>query len=133
MEKKHREIIVDGIQYGWIVNHAGTVVTVYEDKEEAFTLKAKITPNEDGITGVTPKYVAESIREANKALAEFELMETLDKEWSAFLDTIPWNDWGLTIAESNKIFKSRRRKWMNKMIKKYNCSMALLLVKYKHD
>ena len=133
MEKKHREIIVDGVQYGWTVNYAGDVVTVWEGKEEAFTLKAKVTPNEDGFTGVTPKYVAERIREANKALAEFELMETLDTEWTAFLDTVPWDGYGRTIAESNVIFNSKRRKWMNKMIKKYNCSMALLLVKYKHD
>ena len=80
MEKKHRDIVVDGKQYGWIANYQGKeiIVKVYKDKKGYFNKSVRMSE-------ITPADVAEFIKEYNNNLAHIELGETLDKEWTAFL------------------------------------------------
>ncbi len=128
MEKKHRDIVIDDIKYVWTIIRAGKeqYVQVWKDKKQYFSQSFRLS-------GVTPADIADAIKEYNEALRQIELRETLDVEWTAFLATVPWDGYGSTIAESSKIFDSKRRKWMQKMIKKHGCTMSLLLIRYKHD
>lgn len=128
MEKKHRDIVVDGQQYGWIASYLGKdiIVKVYKDKKEYFSKAVRMT-------SITPVHVADFIKEYNEAIRQIELRETLDKEWTAFLNTIPWNGSGSTIAESNRIFDGKRKYWMKKMIKKHNAEISMLEDRYEHD
>ena len=128
MEKKHRCIVVDGQDYGWIASYQGKeiVVKVFKDKKGYFTQSVRMA-------SVTPADVAGFIKEYNQNLAQIELRETLDKEWSAFLRTVPWDGYGGTIAESNRIFDFRRKKWTKKMVEKHKTSAAPLLLRYGTD
>lgn len=127
MKKKHRDIIVDGQHYGWIANYLGKdiVVKVYKDKKEYFYKSVRMPE-------ITPADVSEFIQEYNETIRQFELKETLDKEWTVFLRTVPWDGYGSTIAESNIIFDSKRRKWMNNMIKKHGVEFADLETRYNN-
>lgn len=64
---------------------------------------------------------------------DVELNETLNKEWTKFLDTVPWDGYGSTIAESNIIFDSKRKSWMKKMVKKHGVKISELEDRYAHD
>jgi len=57
-------------------------------------------------------------------------LEDLDKEWTKFLDTIPWNQEGLSISESNRQFEIKRRAWMKRMAKTYDIELQLIEKKY---
>ena len=57
-------------------------------------------------------------------------LEDLDKEWTKFLDTIPWNQEGLTISESNRLFEIKRNAWMKRMAKTYDIELQLIEKKY---
>lgn len=72
-------------------------------------------------------------KKPNEALAEYELMETLDKEWSEWLRGVPWDGYGFSIAESTRIFDYKRMKWMKKMVKKHNATMPFLIKRYQND
>jgi len=60
-------------------------------------------------------------------------LDELNKEWTAFLDTIPWDGCGDSIARSNRIFDSKRNIWMKKMVKKHGVTMDELNRLYNHD
>ena len=127
MEKKHRDIVVDGQQYGWTLYNNGkeNYVEVWKDKKTYFTKMFR----QDS---VTPADIAEAIKEFNENMKQIELDETISKEWTAFLDTIPWNS-DYSIPESNRIFEGKRKAWMKKMVKKHNVEMTLLESKYVHN
>jgi len=57
--------------------------------------------------------------------------EDLDKEWTKFLDSIPWNQEG-TIPEINKRFEVKRMAWIRRMAKTYDVSIDDLIYKYIH-
>ena len=57
-------------------------------------------------------------------------LEDLDKEWTKFLDTIPWNQEGLSISESNRQFEVKRSAWMRRMAKTYDIELVLIEKKY---
>ena len=128
MKKKYRDIVVDDVQYGWTVYSGGKEqdVQVWKDKKELFSTRFRVT-------SITPKDITDAIKEYNKNIKQIELNETLDKKWSAFLNTIPWRGYGSTIAESNRIFSALRKKWMQKMVKMYGADMTMLIKKYIHD
>jgi len=128
MEKKHRDIVVDDQKYGWTMNDGGKeqYVQVWKDKKVVYRQTFRQT-------SVTPADIEELIRGGLKAEAEFRLLETLNKEWTAFLDTVPWSGYGSTIAESNIIFSGKRKYWMKKMVKKHNVEMNVLEDRYAHD
>ena len=63
---------------------------------------------------------------------DYNILEELNKEWTAFLDSIPWNS-GNSIAESNRIFVSRRNVWMQRMRKKYDVTLEQLKHHFVHD
>ena len=128
MKKKYRNIVVDDVQYGWTIYGDGKEqdVQVWKDKKELFSTNFRVT-------SITPKDIADAIKEYNKNIKQIELNETLDKKWSAFLNTIPWRGYGSTIAESNRIFSILRKKWMKKMIKKYGVTMENLNKRFNHD
>ena len=63
---------------------------------------------------------------------DYNTLEALNEEWTAFLDKIPWNT-SCSISESNRIFASRRNIWMQKMQKKYDVSIQELKAKFIHD
>jgi hypothetical protein len=128
MEKKHRDIVVDGQQYGWIVNFQGReqYVTVYKDKKKLFTKMTRLPE-------ITPSLISEFIQEYNEQIRVIELNETLDKEWTAFLSKVPWDGYGRTIAESNRIFETKRKAWMFRMTKKHDVSISVLSERYVHD
>ena len=125
MEKKHRDIVVDDIQYGWIVNYAGDCVTIFKDKKVHCVTSMRLN-------AITPSDVAVAIKDFNKNVKALELHETLNKEWTAFLDTIPWNS-GNSIEVSNQIFVSKRKNWMKKMVKKHGVTMDDLNKRFNHD
>ena len=56
MKKKHRDITVDGVVYGWKADCYGEGVTVWKDKKELFYR------NFGGETAITPEIVSELIR-----------------------------------------------------------------------
>jgi hypothetical protein len=61
MKKKHRDITVNGVKYGWIAG-VGGYLTIYKDKKKIW---------ENGYKGdspevITPKHVAEVIRKFEK-------------------------------------------------------------------
>jgi len=70
--------------------------------------------------------------ETSAEYLEFEVMEALNKEWTAFLDSIPWNT-NYSIPESNRIFTARRNNWMKRMQRKYKVTADQLKAKYVHD
>jgi hypothetical protein len=127
MEKKHRDIVVDGQPYGWTLYNKGkeNFVEVWKNKKSYFTKMFR----QDS---VTPADIAEAIKEFNENLRQVELMETISKEWTAFLDTIPWNT-GYSIPESNRIFEGKRKNWMKRMVKKHGVEMQVLEERYVHD
>ena len=127
MEKKHRDIVVDGQQYGWTLYNNGkeNYVEVWKDKKTYF---AKMFRQDS----VTPADIADAIKEFNENLKQIELNETLNKEWTAFLDTIPWEGYGNSIAESNHIFDGKRKAWMKKMVKKHSVDITQLENLYIH-
>jgi len=64
MKKKYREIVVNNINYGWVVNdncdgYGGNMLVIYFDKriiyEELF----------DGIISITPKMISQIIYSLN--------------------------------------------------------------------
>ena len=57
--------------------------------------------------------------------------EDLDKEWTKFLDSIPWNQEG-TVHEINKRFEVKRMAWTRRMAKTYDVSIDDLIYKYIH-
>ena len=61
-----------------------------------------------------------------------EIMEALDKEWTTFLDGFLWNT-TTSIAESNKIFDNKRKRWMRNMAKKYGVTVFQITDRYVHD
>ena len=128
MEKKHRDIIVDDQKYGWTIHDGGKekYVQVWKDKKVVYHQTFRQT-------SVTPADIEDLIRSGLKAEAEFRLLETLNKEWTAFLDTIPWDGNGATIGESNYIFTGKRKAWMKKMVKKHNVEISVLEARYSHD
>jgi len=131
MEKKHRDIVVDGQTYGWIVNFAGDTVTIYKDKKVYCTTSMR--PSASNFYAITPSDVEIAIRDFNTNIKALELHETLSKEWTAFLDTIPWQGYGNSIEESNQVFVSKRKNWMKKMVKKHGVTMDVLNEKFNHD
>ena len=56
-------------------------------------------------------------------------LEDLNKEWTSFLDTIPWNH-GLTISESNREFEIKRRAWVKRMSKAYDIDRSAIEASY---
>jgi hypothetical protein len=56
-------------------------------------------------------------------------LEDLDKEWTKFLDTIPWNQEGL-ISEINTRFEVKRKAWMKRMAKTYDIKLSLIEEKF---
>jgi len=128
MKKKYRNIVVDDVQYGWTIYGDGKEqdVQVWKDKKELFSTNFRVT-------SITPKDIADAIMEYNKNIKQIKLNEILDKEWTAFLDTIPWRGYDSTITKSNRIFSILRKKWMKKMIKKYGVTMDELNKEYNHD
>ena len=58
-------------------------------------------------------------------------LEDLDKEWTKFLDSIPWNQEG-TIPEINKRFEVKRMAWMKRMSKAYDVDIDALKQTYTH-
>jgi hypothetical protein len=62
----------------------------------------------------------------------YNILEELNKEWTAFLDSIPWNS-GNNIAEANRIFIARRKIWLRKMTKKYDVTLQQLNKHFVHD
>lgn len=121
MEKKHRDITVDGQQYGWIVKYTN-ILHVYQDKKLLFSL------NVEHFDSITPIDVADTIKKHNKILKEFELKKTLAKEWSIFVNKIPWDGYGNSIEESNHIFAGKRKAWMKKMMKKHDVGVDMLKI-----
>ena len=119
MEKKHRDIVVGGQQYGWIVKFTN-ILHIYQDKKLFFTIEI------DNFDDITPIDVADAIKKHNKKIKEFELNETLAKEWTAFLDKIPWEGYGSSVEESNYIFAGKRKAWMKKMMKKHDVGIDTL-------
>ena len=67
----------------------------------------------------------------NKDFIRFETLEELNKEWTAFLDTFPWES-PYSIAETNRRFETRRVFWMRKMAVKYGVSDSLLEKHFVH-
>ena len=63
----------------------------------------------------------------------FTTMEALNKEWTAFLQQIPWDGFGNTIARSNRTFDKKRMVWMKSIAKKYDVSLTELEHKYVND
>ena len=63
---------------------------------------------------------------------DYNTLEALNKEWTAFLNTIPWNT-SCSISESNRRFDSCRNVWMRKMQKKYDVSIQELKARFIHD
>jgi len=126
MKKKYRNIVVDDVQYGWTIYGDGKEqdVQVWKDKQVLFSTNFRVT-------SITPKDIADAIKEYNKNIKQIELNKTLDKEWTAFLDTIPWQ--GSSIEASNQIFVSKRKNWMKRMVKKYGVTMDELNKEYNHD
>ena len=57
--------------------------------------------------------------------------EDLDKEWTKFLDSIPWNQEG-TIPEINKRFEVKRMAWIRRMAKTYDVDIDDLKARYIH-
>jgi len=57
-------------------------------------------------------------------------LEDLNKEWTKFLDSIPWNQEGLTISESNRIFEIKQRAWVKRMSKKYDIEVSAIEASY---
>ena len=64
MKKKHRNLIVDGIEYGWVVgedrwDYMEKWFTIYKNKKKikCITIKDK--------NDITPKMVADAIKELN--------------------------------------------------------------------
>ena len=64
---------------------------------------------------------------------DYYKMEELDKEWSAWLNTVPWEGYGSTIAESNRIFCRKRNFWIKKMVQKHGVSIDDLNKRYNND
>lgn len=58
--------------------------------------------------------------------------EDLDKEWTSFLNTIPWNQEGLSIAETNRLFEIKRNAWMKRMSKAYDVDIDDVRKRYTH-
>jgi hypothetical protein len=56
-------------------------------------------------------------------------LEDLDKEWTKFLDSIPWNQEGL-VSEINNRFEMKRNAWMKRMSKTYDIELSLIKEKY---
>ena len=58
MKKKHRDITVDGVQYGWTLSKWGKEISIkiWKDKKPLFTKTFRQST-------VTPKDVEEAIRE----------------------------------------------------------------------
>jgi len=63
---------------------------------------------------------------------DYNILEELNKEWTAFLDSIPWSA-GNSIAEANRIFVSRRNVWLQRMRKKYDVTLEQLKHHFVHD
>jgi hypothetical protein len=57
-------------------------------------------------------------------------LEDLNKEWTKFLDSIPWNQEGLSISESNRLFEVKRTAWMKRMSKAYDIELSLIEEKF---
>jgi len=62
---------------------------------------------------------------------DYHILEELNKEWTAFLDTFPWES-RQSIAEANRRFEIRRRIWLQKMVKKYDVSLEELMKHFVH-
>jgi len=65
-------------------------------------------------------------------ILNYYILEALNKEWTAFLNTFPWNS-GLSIPESNRVFEARRKKWMRRMKRKHDVTQEQLNYYYVHD
>jgi hypothetical protein len=128
MEKKHRAIVVDGKTYGWTVKSSGKdqSVTIWDGKTQLFTTGFRLT-------SIMPHDIAEVIKEYILNIWKIERDEALDREWTKWLDTVPWSGYGGTVEESDYIFKGKRKAWMKKMVKKYDVTMPELEARYNHD
>lgn len=62
MKKKHRDIVVDGVQYAWTLYGRGKEhdITVWKDKKRFFTTTVRVTE-------ITPSLIKELIQDHNKA------------------------------------------------------------------
>jgi hypothetical protein len=56
--KKHRDIIVDGIKYGWTTYNMGKYISIWKDKRVIFETENN-TPN----YRITPSYIKKIIKE----------------------------------------------------------------------
>lgn len=63
---------------------------------------------------------------------DYNILEELNKEWTAFLDTFPWES-PYSIAETNRRFEFRRNLWLQKMTKKYDVTLEQLNKHFVHD
>ena len=57
MKKKHRDIVVDNITYGWIVDAMGYELRIFKDKKVVLNVRV------EEFTPVTPKIIEGLIRE----------------------------------------------------------------------
>ena len=57
-------------------------------------------------------------------------LEDLDREWTKFLDSIPWNQEGLSVSEINRQFEVKRMAWMKRMAKTYDIELQLIEKQY---
>ena len=62
---------------------------------------------------------------------DYHILEELNKEWTAFLDTFPWES-PFSIAETNRRFEFKRKNWMKKMMKKYGVSLEQIEKHFIH-
>ena len=127
MKKKYTDIVVDGKTYGWSVYCGGREhdITIWVGKKKLFSTQSRLS-------SIMPHDIAECIKEYNLNIWKIERNEALDREWIKWLDTVPWNGYGETVAESNNVFTGKRRGWMKKMVKKYDVTMDDLNERYNH-
>ena len=56
--KKHRDIIVDGVKYGWTTYNMGKYISIWKDKQVIFE-----TENNSPDHSIKPSYIKEIIKE----------------------------------------------------------------------
>ena len=55
-KKKHRDIVVDGVQYAWTTRNMGHKIVIWKDKKVLFEKDNDVHP-------ITPSYIREIIKD----------------------------------------------------------------------
>jgi len=94
MKKKFRKIVVDGIEYAWLVEYIDKVV-IFKDKKRIFRDKVSTSP-------ITPKTIEIIIR----AFLALETVKSLsDEELTKLLSECPFEESGWCCTELECRFK----------------------------